>query len=50
VLELPRGIWRWLAESSRNLGRIAAALVTIARELSGIRRTLQATDETKEDK
>jgi hypothetical protein len=49
VLELPRGLWKWLANNARDLARIAAAAETIARELAEIRRTLQETDETKEE-
>ena len=41
MLELPRGVWRWLSENGRDLGRIAAALETIAREATEIRKTLQ---------
>lgn len=49
MLELPRGVWRWISENARDLGRIAAAAETIAHELTEIRRTLQERDETKED-
>ena len=48
MLELPRGIWRWLAQNSRDLGRIAEAAETIARELACIRAILE--DDRKENK
>jgi hypothetical protein len=31
MLELPRGIWKWLVDNARDLSRIAAALEEIAR-------------------
>ncbi len=49
MLELPRGLWKWLSENARDLGRIAKAAEKIAEELAEIRRTLQETDETKEE-
>jgi hypothetical protein len=49
MIELPRGVWRWLAKNGKDLARIAAAAETIARELAEIRRALQEDDETKED-
>ena len=48
MFELPRGVWRWLSENAKDLGRIAAAAEAIARELAAIRRTLQE-DDQKED-
>ena len=47
MLELPRGVWRWLAENSRDLSRIATALETIAREATEIRKALK--DDEQED-
>lgn len=47
MLELPRGLWRWLAENGKDLARIAAAAESIARELAEIRRMLQ--DDRKEE-
>ena len=47
MLELPRGVWRWLSENGRDLGRIATALETIAREATEIRKTMQ--DDDKEE-
>ena len=41
MLELPRGVWRWLAENGKDLGRIASALETIAREATEIRKVMQ---------
>ncbi len=49
MLELPRGVWKWLSENGRDLGRIAAALETIAREATEIRRTLQEQDNEQEE-
>ncbi len=46
---LPRGVWRWLAENGRDLGRIATAAERIADELAAIRKALQD-DEQKEQK
>ncbi len=48
MLELPRGMWKWLAENARDLARIAKAAEQIAHETTEIRKTLQDTDETKE--
>jgi hypothetical protein len=47
MIDLPKGVWRWLAENARDLARLAAAAETIARELAEIRRTMQE-DEEKE--
>lgn len=49
MLELPKGVWRWLAENGRDLGRIAAALETIATEVTEIRKALQEQDDQKEE-
>ena len=48
MLELPRGVWKWLSENGRDLARIATALETIARETVEIRRTLQEQDDQEE--
>ncbi len=48
MLELPRGVWKWLSENGRDLGRIAAALETIAREATEIRKALQEQDDQEE--
>ncbi len=47
-MELPKGVWKWLAENGRDLGRIAAALEAIAAEATEIRRTLQEQDDQEE--
>jgi hypothetical protein len=47
VHELPRGVWKWLANSARDLGRIAGALEKMAEELAHIRAVLE--DEDKEN-
>jgi hypothetical protein len=47
MLELPRGVWRWIAENGRDLGRIAAGVERIADELAAIRKAMQD-DEQKE--
>jgi hypothetical protein len=49
MIDLPRGVWRWLADNGKDLARIAAAAETIARELAEIRRTMQE-DEEKEER
>ncbi len=48
MLELPRGVWRWLAENGKDLGQIAAALETIAREATEIRRAMQDDDQEEQ--
>lgn len=48
MLELPRGVWRWISENGRDLGRIATALETLASEATAIRKALQEQDEDKE--
>ncbi len=50
VLELPRGVWRWLSENGRDLARIAAALETIAREATEIRKAMQEQDDQEEQR
>ncbi len=50
MLELPRGVWRWLAENGRDLGRIAAALEAIAAEATEIRKALQDDDQEEQSK
>ena len=49
MLELPRGVWRWIEANGKDLGRIAAALETIAREATEIRKALQEQDDHKEE-
>ena len=41
MLEPPRGLWRWLANSGRDLAQIAGALEKIAEELARIRAALE---------
>ena len=48
MLELPRGVWRWVESSARDLSRIATALETIASEATAIRKMLQEQDDQKE--
>ena len=50
MLELPRGVWRWLSENRRDLGRIASALETIAREATEIRKVLQDDDQKEQNR
>ena len=45
MLELPKGVWRWLADNARDLARIAAALEKIAEEITRIRAALEHDDE-----
>jgi hypothetical protein len=47
MLELPRGLWKWLTENARDLTRIAGALEQMAEELARIRKSLE--DGRKED-
>ncbi len=49
MLELPRGVWRWLADNGRDLGRIAAALEAIATEMTEIRKALQDDNDDQEE-
>lgn len=41
MLNLPKGVWKWIDANARDLGRIASALETIAREAVEIRKALQ---------
>ncbi len=45
MAELPRGVWRWLAENARDLARIAGAAEKIAEELGRIRAALEDDDD-----
>jgi hypothetical protein len=47
MLELPKGVWRWLADNARDLARIASATEQIAEEIARIRATLE--EDPKED-
>ena len=49
LVELPRGVWRWISQNARDLARIATALETVAREATEIRKALQQDDDRKED-
>jgi len=48
MIDLPKGVWRWLSENARDLSRIAAAAETIARETAEIRKALQEDEEERE--
>ena len=48
MIELPRGLWKWLTENARDLARIALALERMAGELARIRAALED-DNRKED-
>ena len=48
MIDLPRGLWRWLSENARDLARIASALEKTAEEVALIRAALEA-DDHKED-
>jgi hypothetical protein len=41
VIELPRGVWKWLSNNARDLARIAKAAETIAEELARISAALE---------
>ncbi len=43
--ELPRGVWKWLAENARDLARIAGAAEKVAEELRRIREALAGNDD-----
>ena len=49
MFELPRGLWKWLAENARDLARIAIAAETIAQEIARIRALLEDDEKQKED-
>ncbi len=49
MLELPKGVWRWLAENARDLGRIATALETLATEATEIRKALQDDEQEEQN-
>jgi hypothetical protein len=40
MIELPRGIWRWMANSAKDLALTTVALEKIARETAEIRKVL----------
>ncbi len=48
MLELPKGVWAWIAANTKDLARIAKAAERIADELAEIRKALQD-DDQKED-
>jgi hypothetical protein len=48
MIDLPKGLWRWLSENARDLKRIAAAAETIALEVAEMRRTMQEDEEMKD--
>ena len=48
MLELPRGLWKWLSENARDLAQKADSLEKIARETAEIRKVLQEDEEKKE--
>jgi len=50
MFELPKGVWRWIADNARDLARIAGTLEKIALEVAEIRRTMQEEDEEKEER
>ncbi len=49
MLELPRGVWRWISENGRDLARIASAAERIAEELAAIRKALQDDNNDQEE-
>ncbi len=48
MLELPKGGWEWISRNARDIGRVADALETIAREATAIRKELQE-DQRKDE-
>ena len=48
MLELPRGVWRWLSENGRDLARIASAAEHIVEELAAIRKAMQNDDQEEQ--
>ena len=45
MLELPRGLWKWLASNERNLARIAKSLEKVTEEITRIRRVMEDDEE-----
>ena len=45
MLELPKGVWKWIAANARDLARIARALEKIAEETAHIREVLEDDDQ-----
>ena len=44
MIELPKGVWRWIADNARDMARIAAALEKIAEEGALIRTAMEDSD------
>lgn len=49
MVELPRGVWKWLAENARDLARIVGAAEKIAEEVGRIRAALEDDDDDDDD-
>ena len=49
MFELPKGVWRWIADNAKDMARIAAALEKMAEEIARIRAALED-DDRKEDR
>jgi len=47
MIELPRGVWKWLADNARDLSRIAAALEKTAEEIALIRAAMEDDDQNE---
>jgi len=45
MFELPRGLWKWLADNARDLSRIAATLEQTAEEIALIRAAMEDDDQ-----
>jgi hypothetical protein len=47
VIDLPKGVWRWIADNAKDMARIAAALGKIAEEIA--RTGAEMEDEDREE-
>jgi len=47
MIELPRGVWKWLADNASDLSRIAAALEKTAEEIALIRAAMEDDDQNE---
>ena len=48
MLELPHGVWRWIADNAKDLSRMATSLEKMAEDVARIRAAME--DDKKETK
>lgn len=48
MLDLPRGVWRWIEANAKDVARIADALEKLVEEVKLVREALEE-DDTKEE-